>query len=301
MGPFVTIEHTKSGAVATVNPHGATVTSFVTSSGEELLFLSRLAKMDGSKAIRGGIPLVFPQFGKGCNIDMPQHGFLRNNSWKAGVVRDGDTEAVCDFSLSLTDAVNDRGTGQWGPGADEGYECNIRLSVSVSSNALATVLSIENSGKIAFDYQALFHTYYKIHGSAALDKNSCNVSGLAGYSVKDQITEERYIQGEKIIFVDREIDRIYTPPSGKNTLDVIIRTGKDGSKINVESLAFADGVSVPISVVVWNPHLDKSKGMGDFGDDEYNDMICVEPGILSGVETIKGSKEMIFTQIISKE
>ena len=52
------VVHTKSGAKAEVYAYGATITSFVTSTGRELLFLSKDAKLDGSKAIRGGIPLA---------------------------------------------------------------------------------------------------------------------------------------------------------------------------------------------------------------------------------------------------
>ena len=30
------------------------------------------------------------------------------------------------------------------------------------------------------------------------------------------------------------------------------------------------------STVVWNPWVDKSAGMADFGDDEWQQMVCVE-------------------------
>ena len=38
--------------------------------------------LDGSKAIRGGIPLVFPQFGLGPAMPKTQHGFARNSRWE---------------------------------------------------------------------------------------------------------------------------------------------------------------------------------------------------------------------------
>jgi D-hexose-6-phosphate mutarotase len=59
---------------------GAQITSFTTSSGEELLFMSSKAIYDDdNKAIRGGIPICFPQFGgKGKKIikigNLESHG-----------------------------------------------------------------------------------------------------------------------------------------------------------------------------------------------------------------------------------
>lgn len=40
--------------------HGATVTSWKSANGKENLFMSSKAVLDGSKPVRGGIPLVFP-------------------------------------------------------------------------------------------------------------------------------------------------------------------------------------------------------------------------------------------------
>ena len=49
-----------SGESIEVLLHGATVTSWKDRAGNERLWLSDAAKLDGSKAVRGGIPLVFP-------------------------------------------------------------------------------------------------------------------------------------------------------------------------------------------------------------------------------------------------
>ena len=49
-----------SGESVIVHLFGATVTSWKLANGEEQLFLSEKAHLDGSKPIRGGIPLVFP-------------------------------------------------------------------------------------------------------------------------------------------------------------------------------------------------------------------------------------------------
>lgn len=49
-----------TGETLTVYLYGASVTSWKLANGEEQLFLSSKAKLDGSKAIRGGVPIVFP-------------------------------------------------------------------------------------------------------------------------------------------------------------------------------------------------------------------------------------------------
>ncbi len=39
--------------------------------------------------------------------------------------------------------------------------------------------------------------------------------------------------------------------------------------------------------VVWNPWVDKSKSMADFGDGEYKQMLCIEPALaLSGPKAL---------------
>ena len=40
--------------------YGATIISWKDAKGEEKLWLSEAAKVDGTKAVRGGVPLVFP-------------------------------------------------------------------------------------------------------------------------------------------------------------------------------------------------------------------------------------------------
>lgn len=49
-----------TGESVSVHLFGATVTSWKLATGEEQLFLSEKAHLDGSKPIRGGIPVVFP-------------------------------------------------------------------------------------------------------------------------------------------------------------------------------------------------------------------------------------------------
>lgn len=66
--PTVTLTHGNSRVTAELPSgesieillHGATILSWKDASGDEKLWLSDAAKLDGSGAARGGIPLVFP-------------------------------------------------------------------------------------------------------------------------------------------------------------------------------------------------------------------------------------------------
>lgn len=288
----VTILH-RSGAEAKVNPFGATLTSYKTENGREIIFVSSLAKRDGSKAIRGGIPLVFPQFGQ-PDKEMPQHGFLRCNLWKSKDNYEDETGAACcDFSLSLKDVVKARG-GKWSVENTE-IDCEVVLTVKVTAFTIRTILNIQNTGSVNFDFQTLFHTYYTVEGGQALNKSLCNVKGLIGYSVEDKVTGDKYIQADNDIIVDREVDRIFFN-SSKPDLDLVLSTG---SNIKIQANALVDEVKTNVSVVVWNPFIEKSKKLSDFDDEEYHSMICVEPGLLHDVPTLEPAKKAVFEQIIT--
>jgi glucose-6-phosphate 1-epimerase len=295
--PYITITHSNSGASAQVHPCGATVCSFKTSSQRELLFLSREAKLDGTKAIRGGIPLVFPQFGQ-PDKSYPQHGFLRDNIWEVDECSkyDNDDAAGLDFVLTLDKVVKSRG-GVWDVGTD--LDCKVILSVKIEPSQMTNVLTISNTSGLDIHFQTLFHTYFKVHGSQALDNRSCNVTGLEGYAVSDKITNEDYTLGSDPVPIDGNVDRVYTPPMGKNIVDLVIATG-EGTKVQLTASGTVNGNNVVVSAVVWNPHKEKAKEMSDFGDNEYFDMICVEPGILSYHPTLFGSNDCVFTQIIKE-
>lgn len=276
-------------------PFGATLASYVTSAGREVLFVSKLAKTDGSKAIRGGVPLVFPQFGQ-PNKDMPSHGFLRCNYWTTGTSYDNDNEAGCEFTLALKDVTKGRGEGIW---ADGTADCALSYMVKIKASSLTTTLHIKNTGEKSFDYQTLLHTYYRINGSKAMDKDSCNVLGLEGYNVDDKITGEQSVQDGTSIIIDREVDRIYSPPEGKSKLEVKICSGQDGSELSLEASATDGKKDIPVSAVVWNPYIEKAQRLGDFDNEEYHDMLCVEPGLLNGLDALAPGEEVSFEQNVT--
>lgn len=155
-----------TGDSVTVYLYGATVTSWKTANGTEQLFLSTAAALDGSKPIRGGIPLVFPCFGPPPKThatgQLPQHGFARNNLWEflgksssESLGRKVDDSVKLDFGLSPANL--DEATRKKWP-----YEFGLVYSVILGKEKLEIQLHVQNKGDKAFEFQALFHTYLAV-------------------------------------------------------------------------------------------------------------------------------------------
>ena len=78
-------------ARAAIALHGGHLMSYVPAGGEDVLWLSpRLA--DVPAAIRGGVPVIWPYFGRqGQTSDVPSHGFVRTLRWQlVEATRDSD-------------------------------------------------------------------------------------------------------------------------------------------------------------------------------------------------------------------
>lgn len=293
------IKHSASGATIRVHPLGATILSYVDGTGHENLFVSKTAVLNGTKPIRGGIPTVFPIFGppKLEGSTMPQHGFSRRNVWTETKEYDETDSAGVAYELKFPDDVTDgRGTGNLWEGDD--CRCTLELVCDFNGDTMTTKMIMKNTGSKALPFQALLHTYYAVAGSASLDASQCYVKGLESYSCTDKISKEaEYILGADPVTISAATDRVYTPPAGKPVVDVTIGVGGDKA-LSLTASGTVSGTQVAISCVVWNPFKEGAAKMADFGDSQYNDMICVEPGILSGAPDILPGEEAQLLQTL---
>lgn len=98
------------GSSAEILLYGATVISWRSGSVPnpqpvERLFVSSKAALDGSKPVRGGIPVVFPCFGAPTHpehLKLGQHGFARSETWTFNSIV-MDNEAGVSVKLSMCD------------------------------------------------------------------------------------------------------------------------------------------------------------------------------------------------------
>lgn len=273
-----------NSTTVTILKYGANVLSWK-NKGKEQLWLSEGAKVDGSKPVRGGIPLVFPVFGKQKDANhptfpLPQHGFARSSEWEFL----GQTSAnppTVQFALSPEQVLSEA-LKLWGNGD---YDFTLILTVSLELDKLTTEIEVENAGEKEFEFNWLFHTYFRVP-----DITDTLVNNLIDQKCFDQLLAEEYVEKSPIISFHEEFDRIYKKVDYGKTFQ-IIEFGK--VLINVVRKNLPDAV-------VWNPWIKKSDGMADFlPKNGYLNMLCVEPGNVSDFVKLQKGEKWTGAQILT--
>lgn len=119
-------------------------------------------------------------------------------------------------------------------------------------------------------------------GQAAEDNDQCHVHGLGGYSIIDKVDSSKSGAAQSYdedVTITGEVDKVHVHPEGHNTLNTKVGVG-GGKTVRLEAFGEVADSPVPVSCVVWNPGKAKAASMSDFGDNQYHDMICVEPTLL---------------------
>ena len=145
------------GAQAIVTLYGAHLVSWKARDGKERIFVSSKSSLDGSRAIRGGVPVIFPQFAE--RGDGMRHGFARVSSWRAGASKTIGGDAWCEFELAPADLAPEIAAA-WP------HAFALTLRVMVSATALQMSLHVRNTGDTRLDFAAALHTYYSVDEGA---------------------------------------------------------------------------------------------------------------------------------------
>jgi glucose-6-phosphate 1-epimerase len=217
-----------------------------------VLFVSAKSLYAPGKAIRGGVPLIFPWFGaKADNPSAPQHGFARVAPFAVESVW---SEPGGGVTVVLRLAADD-GTRRAWP-----HEFVARYRVTMG-DALELGFEVENRSAGPFTYEEALHTYLTVG-----DIRQATIEGLAGTAFIDKVdgfTRKR--EGRAPIRLAGETDRVYLDTTATCTVDDPVL----GRRLVVDKQGSA-------STVVWNPWAEKAKGLADLGDDEWSRMVCIE-------------------------
>ncbi len=251
---------------AEVYLHGAHVTSWIPAGDDERLFLSTASEFRDGVAIRGGVPVVFPQFSSWGPL--PKHGFARNRSWELISVSDGSAR----FQLRDSDATY----SIWP------HAFLAEFMVAAPDHMLVMELAITNRGAEPFSFTAALHTYLRVADLAAT-----RIENLRGLKYFDAVLKQEAVQTEDTLAFPGEIDRVYF-----GATKVIVRDGQ--RVLEAQNFGFTDGV-------IWNPGAELAAKLADLDPDGYRRFVCVEAAIFREPITLEPYQTWRGGQLLTSE
>jgi glucose-6-phosphate 1-epimerase len=247
---FITLQ-SPDGASARLSLHGGHLLSWKPAGAPEQLYLSPRSEFVPGKAIRGGVPVCFPQFADRGSL--PKHGFARTLPWELVSQEQGRDDALAVMRLRDSDTTR----ALW-PHAFE-----LELSVRLSGRVVDIELACENLGDAALQFMAALHTYLRV-----ADLDAVSVEGLAGLRYFDSIKQAEALQrmdllltGEKGVL---DLDRIYFGVKERPLL-----VSEDRRQLAVRQQGFEDAV-------IWNPGPERCAKLADMPPEGWSEMLCVE-------------------------
>jgi glucose-6-phosphate 1-epimerase len=249
-GGLPKIQISNPAASAEIYLHGAQVTAWKPAGFEDVIFTSEHSRWEEGKAIRGGIPVCFPWFrGKADDPKAPAHGFVRTKSWalKSMTQEDG--------SICVTLATeSDESTRRLWP-----HDFRIALRIGVGAQ-LKLELIVSNTGAAPFQFEEALHTYHRVG-----DARKASVAGLNDISFLDNRDGNRErLQHGDIVMVDATDNAYINTAASLGIADPVLQRRIRIDKRN------------SLTTVVWNPWESGAKALTDLGDDEWQQMLCVE-------------------------
>jgi glucose-6-phosphate 1-epimerase len=268
--PVITLR-ADDGAVAEVHRHGAHVTSWrPMGESDDRLYLSARSELGGTAAIRGGVPVVFPQFA--AEGPLPRHGFARTSLWSLGcIAREADGTAEAEFVLR--DSAETRSV--W----DAQFKAV--LAVTVIARQLAITLRVENVGEKPFSFTAALHTYLSVK-----DVCDAEIHGLRGTLYR--VSGDRALladDADRLLLPDY-IDRVYVGASSPLEL-----RERDRSLL-LEAEGFPDAV-------IWNPGRERAAALHDLEPGDERRFVCIEAAAVQTPVTLGAGRRWAGTQTLT--
>ncbi|MGD8172322.1 D-hexose-6-phosphate mutarotase [Vibrio sp. TRT 21S02] len=258
-------------ATAGIALHGGHVVSFTPAGQEDLIWMSEKAIFDGKAALRGGIPVCWPWFGR---IAAPAHGFARTAEWELVEHRENDNGVIIELALFPTEEIHDI----WP------HMFDARLVVEVAEE-LKVTLKVMNIDDEAWVFSGALHTYLNVG-----DIKQVQTMGM-GAEYIDGLKAGEVCQGGDVLQLTDTIDRVYTQPEAQ----ILVKDPVLNRTLNVENQGHN-------SAVLWNPWAEGAQGMSDMADNGYETMLCVEstlhaPVIEEGKTLQPGESHLLVTTI----
>lgn len=250
------------GAALAGSDRGGQLLQWRSADGVERLFVASRAGRTPEQAIRGGIPVIFPQFGE--RGELPRHGLVRTADWHPAPPNDLRRGAA---ELAWVTESSPRTRQLWP------YEFALRLSARACGLSLAVTLDVTNTGGRAFRFQAALHTYL-----ACTDVQALELRGLVGCAHEDSLAGGRrsMVVAGPLRLGEGGIDRVYFDTPSPLVLS-------DGtSRLGLHAEGFPD-------TVVWNPGPEQAAALPELAEHEWRRFLCVEAAVVEHpVELLPG-------------
>lgn len=240
----------RGGARASLSLHGGQLLGWTPAGGAECLYLAPSARQlaDSTAALRGGVPVVFPQFA--AQGPLPRHGLVRTRPWQLVQQDSRGTDAMavlrCESDLQTL--------AQWP------HAFALELTVRIEGASLEMELAVENLGERAFSFQAALHSYWRIEGMATIE-------GLRDRPYREAGQEGAQHSHTLELMPGRPIDRIVGAPAAPLRLNDL--QAESQRCLVLEPSGFDDAV-------VWNPG--PGHGLADLPADAWRQFVCLELG-----------------------
>ncbi|OLQ75286.1 D-hexose-6-phosphate mutarotase [Photobacterium proteolyticum] len=254
-------------AEAGISLHGGHLIWYKPAGEKDVIWLSEKAEFDTAKAIRGGVPVCWPWFGK---VATPSHGFARNSQWTLNQHRENEQGVIVSLTLEDTEATRAIWPNKFHN--EITFEIGRELTVSLTST---------NTDKHSWSFTGALHTYFNV---AAI--GDIAVTGM-GEAYLDSTKGNEACTGGNTLTFNAETDRVYTSPANPVVID---------DKAHQRQLLVTN--QGHDAAVIWNPWQALSVSMGDMADNSFETMVCVESAIHEqAIELAPGESHTLSTQI----
>ena len=234
----------------TVAEYGGQLLSWKDANGCEQLYTPNDLQLQSGKALRGGIPICFPQFsGRG---NLPKHGLVRTRPWR--LLAKTDTALILSIS-------EDRDSLAIWPTAFE-----LIQTIVLDETGLSIALDVHNLSNQPTVFTAALHTYLRVS-----DVTQCALQGLQGLEYEDAADEGRYKTQQGDLRIDGEVDRVFADaPKSLLLKRAALRQAQGAySDLCIEQGGFND-------TVVWCPGPKIAAAFTDMPADDWQRMLCIE-------------------------
>jgi glucose-6-phosphate 1-epimerase len=254
---YACLELRNAHGTALVSLHGGQVLSWVPAGQRDVFWLSSQAR-PAPAAIRGGVPVCWPWFGKqGMPQGAMQHGPVRNVTWQVMASQAGVNESLL---LSLEPV---RSTAGEDPVDAYAKHLEVRLDIELGTE-LRMALSTHNRGAEPFALTQALHTYFAV-GEA----EQVQLQGVEGLRYDSRVDDSQGNLQVGAFKLQTLCDNTYTQMEPQTEHHYLLTDPVWQRQIGLKTLGSQ-------SVVVWNPGAGGAAAMADVPDAAWRDFLCVE-------------------------